>query len=457
MIDHDKLDANTNDSEEEEEDEEEEEEEEKEEEEGEKSKPEELPSQVLRVHAGNLNVGASYQSIRVTENISAAELLSKAMEKFHIPEIDKHNKGTISSVEYYLSIRNREGEEITIGPEDKPYKIYETLNAHLTTPMPRLSDQLKLSNTMKKKKQRHEIQFLLHKRIKRTNEGGLVHIKLSLLAQKSPSEKGNPFQSWLMKKKRKAVLEAERMDKLVAVHDVITVAELTLIAFEKFHIVPQESHKYRLLLHTRTRDILLNSNLVLSEVLKGLSPNEEKQFILHNFSSTQAPPHNSNKVFPETKPMQITMTVDHATQAILKRVDAALSEHNNKTPVDQGKFTMSVSRNEKNGIDIYIPHGLLRSSRLGQNRIQYSLLTNPNDTPILQKVLPEITSQQDGNCCILSAEEMEALIRYGSHYLDNLENKYNHRLSITNGRGIDFSNMSDLEKELQRIVSLHST
>ncbi|EIE82776.1 hypothetical protein RO3G_07481 [Rhizopus delemar RA 99-880] len=294
-----------------------------------------LSSKVLRVHAGNISVGASYHSIRITENISTAELLSKAMEKFHIPQIDHHHRRTVSSVEYYLSVRNRDGEEITIGPEDKPYSIYETLNAHLTTPMPRLSEQLKLSGTLKKKKKMHDVQFLLHKRIKRTNDGGLVHIKLSLLAQKSIAEKGNPFQSWLMKKKKKVALEAERIDKMVAVHDAITISELTLIAFEKFHIVPHKSQKYRLLLHTKNRDVLLNNNLILSDVLRELSNNEEKQFVLHNFSSTQTAPHNNNKVCPETKqPIQVTMAVDRATQTILKRVDTALSEHSHQTPTE---------------------------------------------------------------------------------------------------------------------------
>ena len=195
-------------------------------------------------------------------------------------------------------------------------------------------------------------------------------------------------------------------------------------------------------------DVLLNNNLILSDVLRELSNNEEKQFVLHNFSSTQTTPHNNNKVCPETKqPIQVTMAVDRATQTILKRVDIALSEHSHQTPTEDGKFTMSVSRNDQNGIDIHLPHGLLRSSCLGQNRTQYSLLTSPtSNKPILQKVLPAIKGQQDESNGIISAEEMEALVRYASHYLDNLENKYSHRLSITNGREIDFSNMSDLEK-----------
>ncbi|CEG74947.1 Putative Genomic scaffold, msy_sf_9 [Rhizopus microsporus] len=256
-----------------------------------------VSSKVLRVYAGKLNVGASYHSIRVTENMSTSELLSKAMEKFHIPQIDKHHKRSSSSVEYYLSIRNRDGDEITLEPEDRPYSIYESLNTHLTTPMPSLSEQFKLSGTLKKKKKRqHDVQFSLHKRIKRMNEGGLVHIKLSLLAQKAASDKGNAFfQSWLMKKKKKVASVAERIDKVVAVHDTITIAQLTRIAFEKFHIVPHESHSYRLLLHTKNRDTLLNSELILTQVLKELGNDEEKQFILHNFSSTATVTQNNSK------------------------------------------------------------------------------------------------------------------------------------------------------------------
>lgn len=371
-----------------------------------------FPSRVLRVYAGNLNVGADYHSIRVSENISADELLSKTLEKFHIPQIDVHHQK--HSVEYYLALKNREGEEITLRTEDRPYGIYQTLNAHLTTPMPRLSEQFK--NSLKPKK-KHEVQFLLHKRIKRRGEGGIVHVKLSLLAQMNDSSYS--FHSWLTKKRKKVVLEPERIDKLVAVDGALTISQLTKVACDKFHIVAHPSHKYRLLLNTKTRDVLLNNHLILSDILKGLNHDEEKQFILHNFNSTQVVLSNPRKVFPETtnQPIQVAVTVDRATQIILKRVDAALSEHLEQEPVADGKFTMSVSRNDQGGIDIYLPHGLIRSYQI-QQETQYSLMTSGSGASLIQSILPE----ENGHS--VSQKELETLIQYGSHYLDSLETKY---------------------------------
>ena len=63
-------------------------------------------SKVLRVFAGNVDVGASYHSVRVTESTSVDELLMSAMEKFHISQIETKNgrsHGKNSGVEYYHS------------------------------------------------------------------------------------------------------------------------------------------------------------------------------------------------------------------------------------------------------------------------------------------------------------------------------------------------------------------
>ncbi|KAG1142230.1 hypothetical protein G6F37_006004 [Rhizopus arrhizus] len=350
---------------------------------------------VLRVYAGNLNVAASYHSIRVTENISAAELLSRAKEKFHIPQIDVHHNR--ESIEYYLTIKNKEGEEIMMQPEDKPCAIYETLNSHLTMPMP----PIKQTRSHRKKKRRHQyeqVQFLLHKRIRRRSEGGLIHVKLCLLLS-------NHFSQLTRKKDMKGV---ERIDKLVAIRDTITVNELTQIAFEKFHIKPHESQKYSLLLHTKKNDTLLNNNFVLSDILK-TNNEEEKQFILYN----RTQPYNHN-------PIQVTVTVDRVTQAILKRVDTALAQQ----PIENNKkFTMSVSRNDQNGIDIHLPHGLLRSRRLSQNKTHYSLMTSVHSVPIFERILPETIRKDES---IVSAKELEILVQYGIHSLNSLESKYSH-------------------------------
>lgn len=124
-------------------------------------------------------------------------------------------------------------------------------------------------------------------------------------------------------------------------------------------------------------------------------------------------PYNHN-------PIQVTVTVDRVTQAILKRVDTALAQQ----PIENNKkFTMSVSRNDQNGIDIHLPHGLLRSRRLSQNKTHYSLMTSVHSVPIFERILPETIRKDES---IVSAKELEILVQYGIHSLNSLESKYSH-------------------------------
>lgn len=260
------------------------------------SRAEEVPAnisaktKVVRVFAGNVDVGASYQSLRIIESTSVAELLSNAMEKFHISQIEtKHGRyhGNNSCVEYYLTVKTHDGDELTLDPQDKPYAIYESLTTHLTTPMPSLTQFRQLANngtsnnTNKKKKRRSSsifgestIQFFMHKRIKRVNDkSGQIHIKVSLMtptnsatsntngANSTPavSEKMNAIKKMTTlrfskkKSKKETIAELERIDKMIATSASITIAELTSIALVKFHIIPDNNHphQYRLILNTK--------------------------------------------------------------------------------------------------------------------------------------------------------------------------------------------------------------
>jgi hypothetical protein len=236
------------------------------------SRAEEVPvnQKVLRVFAGNVDVGASYYSVRVTENTSVEELLHNALEKFHISQIEtKHGRyhGKNSCIEYYLTVKTRDGDEITLDPQDKPYAIHESLTAHLTTPMPSLTQfrQLTMSDmsTKKKKKKRssmadQSLQFLMHKRIKRVNDkNGQVHIKVSLMTN-SPApvpEKMNAIKKMttlrFTKKKHNKTVEMERIDKLIAIPASISISDLTSTALVKFHIISDldQPHQYRLILN----------------------------------------------------------------------------------------------------------------------------------------------------------------------------------------------------------------
>lgn len=149
--------------------------------------------------------------------------------------------------------------------------------------------------------------------------------------------------------------------------------------------------------------------------------------------------------------------LDSNTEAILKRVDAALESFEKTNAPRQPKKSlssfpspMSVSRNEC-GVDIHLPHGLLRSTALSDKKTQYSLMTAPN-TLVLQKVLPS-DNKAKNNTSSISGEEMATLIKYGSQYLDTYDtaNKPSllsstNRLTVEKDSEKSLSSLEDLEK-----------
>ena len=57
---------------------------------------------VLRIFAGNINVGAMFATVAVTPDMNADQLLKLALQKFHIPLLtDKSN-----TIEYYLTVKS---------------------------------------------------------------------------------------------------------------------------------------------------------------------------------------------------------------------------------------------------------------------------------------------------------------------------------------------------------------
>lgn len=239
-----------------------------------------------------------------------------------------------------------------------------------------------------------------------------------------------------------------------------------------------------------TLDKLLNSSQLLSEVLSdlGKEKSSDKYFVLHNFnnnlddppqrslslssstsssSSSSANRQTSSKVFPEIFPHRnpyshsnhpVMTRLDSNTEAILKRVDAALesfeknnvSRHQKKSSSSNFPSPMSVSRNEC-GVDIHLPHGLLRSTILSDKQTQYSLMTAPN-TLVLQKILPA-DNKSKNNTNSISGEEMATLIKYGSQYLDTYDtaNKPSllsatNRLTVEKDSEKSLSSLEDLEK-----------
>ncbi|KAI9235192.1 MAG: hypothetical protein BYD32DRAFT_62942 [Podila humilis] len=86
----------------------------------------------LRVYPGNVDFGVSmYKTVVVSQSTLASEVASQAVVKFKLaPE------GVTSTNDFFLSVRGVDGDEIVLQPTDKPLAIYQSLTAHLTTPLP---------------------------------------------------------------------------------------------------------------------------------------------------------------------------------------------------------------------------------------------------------------------------------------------------------------------------------
>ncbi|KAG0180648.1 hypothetical protein DFQ28_001073 [Apophysomyces sp. BC1034] len=220
---------------------------------------------VLRVFAGNISVGATFNTVLVDEDTDADQLLKMAIERFRINDTENSTLTTTSRIEYYLTVKLMGGDEITLAPQDKPLAMFESLRSHLTTPMPsmpgikhisrRLSTvevtRIGVSRAQQSGKsyfgEDSVIKFYLHKRIKRVNEtDGQVYVKISYYAEDSRMPKKDlalrtAFSTKGLKRKvsskqSKDEQQCERIDKLVAVSANINMAGLTVRALDKFHI-----------------------------------------------------------------------------------------------------------------------------------------------------------------------------------------------------------------------------
>ncbi|KAF9584790.1 hypothetical protein BGW38_005161 [Lunasporangiospora selenospora] len=86
----------------------------------------------LRVYPGNVDFGVSmYKTVVVSALTLASEVANQAVVKFRLAP-----DGVASSSDFYLTVRGFDGEETALQPTDKPMAIYQTLSAHLTTPLP---------------------------------------------------------------------------------------------------------------------------------------------------------------------------------------------------------------------------------------------------------------------------------------------------------------------------------
>lgn len=66
---------------------------------------------VLRIFSGNINVGALFNTVAVTPDMNADQLLKLALQKFHIPLLETSKRPTSlqNGIEYYLTVKSMDG------------------------------------------------------------------------------------------------------------------------------------------------------------------------------------------------------------------------------------------------------------------------------------------------------------------------------------------------------------
>lgn len=68
---------------------------------------------VLRIFSGNINVGAMFNTVAVTPDMNADQLLKLALQKFHIPLLEENTQhrrpSSENGIEYYLTVKSMDG------------------------------------------------------------------------------------------------------------------------------------------------------------------------------------------------------------------------------------------------------------------------------------------------------------------------------------------------------------
>jgi hypothetical protein len=82
---------------------------------------------VLRIFAGNVNLGTNYKTVVVDSDTSAEDLIKRAVSRFHIVQIEGNTvESPNSRVEYYLSVKTLDGgkkDRVTVARNSYEYMI----------------------------------------------------------------------------------------------------------------------------------------------------------------------------------------------------------------------------------------------------------------------------------------------------------------------------------------------
>ncbi|KAF9114841.1 hypothetical protein BGX27_009678 [Mortierella sp. AM989] len=86
----------------------------------------------VRVYPGNVDFGASmYKTVVVSPTTMASDVANHAVVKFKLAP-----DSVSTTTDFFLTVRGVDGDETVLQPTDRIMAIYQSLTAHLTTPLP---------------------------------------------------------------------------------------------------------------------------------------------------------------------------------------------------------------------------------------------------------------------------------------------------------------------------------
>ncbi|OAD76409.1 hypothetical protein PHYBLDRAFT_158309 [Phycomyces blakesleeanus NRRL 1555(-)] len=243
----------------------------------------------------------------------------------------------------------------------------------------------------------------------------------------------------------------ERIDKIIAIPSSSSVSECTKIALDKFHLAydrteGDKGNRYRMTLVLSGKEKVLPDTMSLGDVIRDhaslLTPG---QFILRQFGA-------SAPVVPKRKTTPVPI-LDPDTARMLQKLDSALMAFDESSDVGPSRPWMEVARYGDNDIDIILPHGVLRSTNLPNQQMQYALMApkGANDFSTILKKVVQPSQPPSRALDTISDIELAALVKYGRAYLDTHE-----RGPVLQQDGANLSSLEDLQNELQRIMAAHA-
>ncbi|CAG8529666.1 5790_t:CDS:2 [Paraglomus occultum] len=418
---------------------------------------------VLTVHPGNnIQTNVSYKTILLSRSTTVTELIKQSLTRFKLDN-------PVNWEDYFITVKEFDGEEIHLMPHDHPLEIFQTLVSASTMPLPQVNREsississelsndavirnLRLSEFL----ERNTVRFYLNRKNKRGSRSSgerriRVHVLIyhddlpSYLKKSSVPRVSMSVPKHLADKaarRRSPGEEGKPREKVLIFNGRVTVAEVITKALDKFgitdgifddgsHIADGDTRpRYNLMvfadgeervLQTKTKIIdacpnqpdfrpqsvdSVDSNLSLTSDYRF----EEPIFVLRMSNSDDYQRHAmpDSKSGPEPGKSEETLSRKQ------------LIEQQREYSRAKQRSILAAHKNDAQGVDIVTSAGAIRSSRIFGQKVRYSFIPQQGGeeidiSDIIENIWGGEMDEQD------NAESDEEIIQRNSESRDNTD------------------------------------